>query len=279
LEGIFRKHDEMRGHMLDVELLTLDPKSFENIPYFFTKLRDLLSQLKACGVDKSKEEKQMVLTILSKLGTELSVFISTFHIVRFTSGVTWKMPSLEDFIESLTQERTKLINMGTIKGQRVHALTVHDGSHKYHKYKDKYNGKLMHIRRRKDTQNPSPMPPDPKGKRGEIHILSQRIPFEIHMHEKPNRSNVSNNLAKQPWILHPQGCQEEESKRSKFQERKFYPCLDCHQLLSRCLDHRFMSITSHGFLESSILFFGCMQSSSYSDGGKLFCRSHWQKKD
>jgi hypothetical protein len=49
------------------------------------------------------------------------------------------MPSLEDFIESLTQEKTKLINMGTNKGPRAHALTVHDGRHKYHKskYKDK----------------------------------------------------------------------------------------------------------------------------------------------
>jgi hypothetical protein len=47
------------------------------------------------------------------------------------------MASLEDFIESLTQEKTKLINMGTIKGPRAHALTVHDASHKYKKSKDK----------------------------------------------------------------------------------------------------------------------------------------------
>jgi hypothetical protein len=78
-----------------------------------------------------KEEKQMVLTILSKLDPEFSVFISTFHTIIFSSGATWNMPSLEDFIEPLTQEQTKLINMGTIKGPRVHALTVHDGSHKY----------------------------------------------------------------------------------------------------------------------------------------------------
>jgi hypothetical protein len=52
LEGLFTKHDEMRGHMLEVEMLTLDPKSFENIQDFFTKFKDLLSQLKACGVDK-----------------------------------------------------------------------------------------------------------------------------------------------------------------------------------------------------------------------------------
>jgi hypothetical protein len=131
----------MRGHMLEVELLTLDPKSFDNIQDFFTKFKDLLSQLKACGVDKSKEEKQMVLTILSKLGPEFSVFVSTFHTVRFASGSSWKMPSLEDFIESLTQEQTKLINMGAIKGPRAHALTVHDGSHKYQKSKDKYKWK------------------------------------------------------------------------------------------------------------------------------------------
>ena len=31
LEGLFRKHHEMRGHMLQVELNTLDPKSFDNI--------------------------------------------------------------------------------------------------------------------------------------------------------------------------------------------------------------------------------------------------------
>jgi hypothetical protein len=141
LEGLFGKQDEMRGHMMEVELLTLDPKIFDNIQYFFTKFNDLLSQLKAFGVDKSKEEKQMVLTILSKLVSEFFVFISTFHTIRFSSGATWKMPSLEDFIESLTQEQTKLINMGTIKGPRVHALIVHDGRHKYQKSKYKYKWK------------------------------------------------------------------------------------------------------------------------------------------
>jgi hypothetical protein len=88
-------------------------------------------------VDKSKEEKQMVLTILSKIGPILSVFVSTFYYVKFTSGANWKMPSLKDFIESLTQEQTKLINMGTIKGPNVHAFTVQDGSYKYQKSKDK----------------------------------------------------------------------------------------------------------------------------------------------
>jgi hypothetical protein len=35
-------------------------------------------------------------------------------------------------------------------------------------------------------------------KRGEIHILSQMIPLGIHMHEKTNKSDVSNTSEKQP---------------------------------------------------------------------------------
>jgi hypothetical protein len=93
-------------------------------------------------VNKSKEEKQMVLTILSKIGLEYSMFVSTFHLVRLTSGATWTMPSLEAFIESLTQEQNKLINMGEIKGPKAHALTVQYGSgHQYYKSKDKYKRK------------------------------------------------------------------------------------------------------------------------------------------
>jgi hypothetical protein len=75
LEGIFRKHDDMRGHMMEVESLTLDPKIFDTIQDLFTKFKDLLSQLKACRVDKSKEEKKLVLTILSKLGPEFSMLV------------------------------------------------------------------------------------------------------------------------------------------------------------------------------------------------------------
>ena len=116
----------------------MDPKNFDNLQDFFTKYKDLLSQLKACGVDKSKEEKQMVLTILSKLGPEFSLFLSTFHSIKFPSSATQKMPSLDEFIKSLTQEQTKLINMGKIKGPKEIALIVKYGiSHKYNKYKEK----------------------------------------------------------------------------------------------------------------------------------------------
>jgi hypothetical protein len=52
------------------------------------------------------------------------------------------MPCFDVFIESLTQEKNKLINMGKIKVPKVHSLTVHDGrGHQNHKSKDKYKRK------------------------------------------------------------------------------------------------------------------------------------------
>jgi gag-polypeptide of LTR copia-type len=124
LEGLFGKQDEMRGHMLEVELNTLDPKSFDNIQDFFTKFKSLILSLGECGIDKSTQEKQLILTILAKLGPEYTVYVSNFHSGRCLFGTNWKMPTLAQFIESLTQEQTKLIHMGLMKDPKAHALTM-----------------------------------------------------------------------------------------------------------------------------------------------------------
>ncbi len=68
--NLYGKQDEMKGHMLEVELLSLDPRNYDRIQDFFTKYNDLLLQLKGCGIDKSKEESHQVLSIMSKLGPE-----------------------------------------------------------------------------------------------------------------------------------------------------------------------------------------------------------------
>jgi hypothetical protein len=59
----------MRGHMLEVELNTLDPKSFDNIQYFFTKFNYLILSLGECGIDKSTQNKKLILTLMAKLGS------------------------------------------------------------------------------------------------------------------------------------------------------------------------------------------------------------------
>jgi hypothetical protein len=68
LEDLFGKHDEMRGHMLKVELNSLDPRNFDNIHDFFMKFKFLLLHLKGCGIDKSTQHNQLILSILAKLG-------------------------------------------------------------------------------------------------------------------------------------------------------------------------------------------------------------------
>jgi hypothetical protein len=117
---------------------------------FFTSHKDLLLQLKACGVDKSKEEKRMVFTILSKLGPDYSVFVSTFHTQSLTAGALWTMPSLETFIEALIQEEGKLINMGVIKNSKAHALDAHDDNSSQHQKSKKKSKEKIHVEKKKE---------------------------------------------------------------------------------------------------------------------------------
>ena len=70
-----------------------------------------------------KEEDQLILFILSKLNLEYSVFVSTFQSVRITTP-NWKIPTLDAFIESLTYEHDKLIQMGIIRYSRDQALVA-----------------------------------------------------------------------------------------------------------------------------------------------------------
>ena len=83
LESLFGKQDELRGHILENELITLQPSSFKTIQQFFTKFKSLVTQCKQCGIDKKHE--QPVLSILSKIGPKFLVFVSTFHSKRKTT--------------------------------------------------------------------------------------------------------------------------------------------------------------------------------------------------
>ena len=85
----------MRGHMLEVEVNTLDPKSFDNIQDFFTKSKYLILSLESCGIDKSKQEDQLILTILAKLGPKYDVYVSTFHSSKYLLGSKWNMPTMD----------------------------------------------------------------------------------------------------------------------------------------------------------------------------------------
>jgi hypothetical protein len=128
--------------MLEVELNTLDAKSVDNIHDFFTKFKYFLLSLGDCGIEKSTQEKKLILTILAKLGPKYDVYVSNFHSGRCRFGTNWKIPMMAQFIESLTQEKTKIIKMGIIKDPKSHAFTMHDGKgSSKHNEKDKQNEK------------------------------------------------------------------------------------------------------------------------------------------
>ena len=88
---------------------------------FFTKFKHIVLLLKQCKVEK--EDDQVILAILSKLGDDYSVFVSTFHVGKLTTP-GWKMPSLNAFIESLTSENDKLVQMGIIRSSHDQSLYV-----------------------------------------------------------------------------------------------------------------------------------------------------------
>ena len=98
LESLFGKQDEMRGHIMENELIALQPNNFETIQHFFSKFKSLVMKYKQCGIDK--KDGKLVLSILSKLGTKFLVFVSIFHshvlIIPY-----WRIPSIDAFTESL----------------------------------------------------------------------------------------------------------------------------------------------------------------------------------
>ena len=111
----------MRVYHLENELISLQPSNFKTLNDFFTKFKHTVLLLKKCKVEKVDD--QLILTILSKLGADYSVFVSTFRAGKLTTP-RWKMPTLNAFIESLTSEHDKLVQMEIIISSHDQALHV-----------------------------------------------------------------------------------------------------------------------------------------------------------
>jgi hypothetical protein len=85
---------------------------------------------------------QLILPILAKLGSKYVFYVSTFHSDMYLMGKNWEMPTMDQFIDSLTHEKEKIIQMGLIKDPKAHALTIHDGKRSFKQNKkEKLNEK------------------------------------------------------------------------------------------------------------------------------------------
>ena len=78
------------------------------------------------------------MSMLRKIGSKYSVFVSTFHSGR-TSIPNWKMHVLDAFVVSLIQEKDKLAQMGVIQTSKYQALSVGDSNNA--KARGKHKGK------------------------------------------------------------------------------------------------------------------------------------------
>ena len=68
--------NNLRGHILENELVSLHPSNFETFEQFFTNFKSPILQCRQCGIEQKDE--QNVLSILSKLGSKYSVFFPYF---------------------------------------------------------------------------------------------------------------------------------------------------------------------------------------------------------
>ena len=83
LASLFDKQGDLSIYQLENEMISLHPANFETLNEFFTKFKNLIFQLKLCKVEK--EDDQLILSIISKLGVDYSVFVSTFHSMKLST--------------------------------------------------------------------------------------------------------------------------------------------------------------------------------------------------
>lgn len=91
------------GAKLDNKLTMLDPKNFNTIQDYVTKLTKLREKLKDYGIDK--KDAQLVYNLLDKIPSEYATFVSNFHTHRLTLSASFTPPSFDAFTEMLILEQ------------------------------------------------------------------------------------------------------------------------------------------------------------------------------
>ena len=79
----YGKHDDLRVYQLENKLMSLHPSNLETLNDFFTKFKHIVLLLKQCKVEK--EDDQLILAMLSKLGANYLFFVSTFRAGNLTA--------------------------------------------------------------------------------------------------------------------------------------------------------------------------------------------------
>jgi hypothetical protein len=112
LEVVFGKHNIIRAHQLENQLMTLSPNDFPCIEDYLSKFKTLKLLYIECQLNL--KENTYINVILFHLGSAYFIFVSTFYATREALGSAYKEPSLESFCDALIRERDKLVQLELI---------------------------------------------------------------------------------------------------------------------------------------------------------------------
>jgi hypothetical protein len=108
IESVFGKLNIIRAQQLENQILTLSPNDFSFLGDYLYRFKTLRILCEECKINM--EEERCIYLILSKLGSEYFVFVSTFYSMREALGEeAYETPTLESFCASLIREEDKLV--------------------------------------------------------------------------------------------------------------------------------------------------------------------------
>jgi hypothetical protein len=80
LQAVFGKHNVIRAHLLENQLMNLSPNDFPYIEYYLSKFKTIRILCLDCKIDL--KDDWCIYLILAKIGSAYYVFVSTFYAAR-----------------------------------------------------------------------------------------------------------------------------------------------------------------------------------------------------
>ena len=111
LEIVFGKHNDIWGHHLENELVSLNTSEFSCIKGYLYKFKTLKLLVEECKIPKSNIQCNYV---LAKFGSPYFFVVSIFHSIKEVVGSSNKYPTLEYFCNCLVRKQDKLFHLGVV---------------------------------------------------------------------------------------------------------------------------------------------------------------------
>jgi hypothetical protein len=89
---VFGKHNIIREHQLENQIMTLSPNDFSCIEDYISKFKTLRILCEKCEI--TLEEERCIYIIISKLGSAYYIFVYIFYAMREALEKAYQKPAL-----------------------------------------------------------------------------------------------------------------------------------------------------------------------------------------